>query len=286
LYVLASFANHFDIKDHNSMDVYVGKNGEGYLEHYLLDFGSTFGSAGHGPMRPIMGYANLMDVRDMAVSILTSGLKEWQWEDAPAPTNPSVGYYESDIFHPAKWDPVYPIPPFENMTDQDGYWGAKKLLAFRDEHLQALVKTGQYHDPAAEAYLLKTMIERRDKIGRHWFGKINPLDYPSLTLTPDSMILAFHDLAVEYGLTPGDVTYEYTLRGDGRELIAPIQINATRVPLGNDQLQALPALRSNSYELRIRTRRDNNDWSKPVVFWLYRDPAGKQFSIIGIEHPG
>ena len=51
LYVIGSLINHYDMKDHNSMDVYVGENGEGYLKHYLMDFGSTFGSDGNKPSR-------------------------------------------------------------------------------------------------------------------------------------------------------------------------------------------------------------------------------------------
>ncbi len=293
LYVLASFANHFDIKDHNSMDVYVGEDGQGHLEHYLLDFGSTFGSAGHGPMSPMMGYANLMDVRDMGVSMLTLGLKKWQWEDAGSPVNPSVGYYESEIFHPAKWDPVYPIPPFENMTDRDGYWGAKILLAFRDDHIRALIRAGRYADSKADAYLFRTMKERRDKIGRYWFGKVNPLDYPSLEVRNGGLTFSFHDLAVDYALEPGETVYQYELRDRGRTVLGPENADAARITMGGNELEALIASGSEAseerqpllFELRIRTQRQGGRFSPPAIFWLLYQSDGNDFLITGIDHP-
>lgn len=65
LYVMASLINHNDVKDHNSMDVYVGEDGKGHIEHYLMDFGSTLGAAGYGPKKIKSGYANYIDTRDM-----------------------------------------------------------------------------------------------------------------------------------------------------------------------------------------------------------------------------
>lgn len=293
LYVMASFANHFDVKDQNSMDVYVGEPGQGYLKHYLMDFGSTFGSAGHGPMQPRMGYANLMDLRDMGVSMLTLGLKKWQWEDAPAPVNPSVGYYEADIFHPAKWDPVYPIPPFENMTARDGYWGAKIVMAFRDEHLRALLKAGHYRDPQAEEYLFQTMKRRRDKIGRYWFDKVNPLDYPEVRVDGEDVVVSFHDLAVLYELVSTPATYRYELLHEGRVVAGPEDMAVPVVRVSLEDLDALPSVgggndrESRLIEVTIRTSRDGGGrWSDPAVFWLLCDTDSRTFRIVAIEHPG
>jgi hypothetical protein len=292
LYVLASFVNHFDIKDDNSMDVYVGNDGEGHLEHYLMDFGSTFGAAAGGPTDPINGYANLMDVRDMGVSMLTLGLKKWQWEDAGPVVYPSAGYYESEIFEPNKWDPIYPIPPFENITDQDGYWGAKIMLAFRDEHLRALLKVGQYSDKDAEEYLFKTMKERRDKIGRYWFSKITPLDYPTVSSRSDRLEIAFHDLAVEYGLDTNRAVYRYEIHQNGQPIIDPGYTAYTRISLTDDDLASVLAAGSGSgkdqilYEVKIKTEREIGYWSQPAVFWLAYQPNARKFSIVGIEHPG
>ncbi|MCP4570324.1 MAG: hypothetical protein GY841_22310 [FCB group bacterium] len=295
LYVLASFVNHWDIKDHNSMNTYVGEAGQGYLKHYLMDFGSTFGSGGHNPCRTIDGYANTMDVRDMIMSVATLGLKTWPWENALPWTNPSVGYFEAEIFHPGKWDPIYPIPPFENMTDQDGYWGAKIVMAFSDEDLQALLKAGQYSDPVAEEMLFEILKERRDKIGRHWFGKINPLDHPILKHYLIGLDLSFEDLAVEYGLEPGTADYEYCIYHEGRAITNPAEIEVTQILLSNETLRDMASRYDNGndnsaerhlFEVKIKTRRQGGQWSQPVIFLLWYHPDTDTFTIAGIEHPG
>lgn len=295
LYVLASFVNHWDIKDHNSMNIYVGEAGQGYLKHYLMDFGSTFGSGGHHPCQPIDGYANNVDVRDMIMSVATLGLKKWQWEEALPWTNPSVGYFEAEIFHPGKWNPIYPIPPFENMTNQDGYWGAKIVMAFSDEDLQALLKAGQYSDPEAEEMLFEILKKRRDKIGRYWFGKINPLDHPILIRTHNGSDLSFEDLAVKYGLEPKTAVYEYSLYHEGRAIIKSVVTNEPRIEFLDDTLNEMALLYKNGngniaqrhiFEVQVKTQRHGENWSQPAIFRLWYHPDTETFTIAGIAHPG
>ena len=84
----------------------------------------------------------MFDLRDVGVSALTLGLKSWGWESHKPYQYPSVGYFESEIFHPAKFNPISPNPAFEQMTLQDAYWGAKVVMAFSDDDLKALVEAG------------------------------------------------------------------------------------------------------------------------------------------------
>ena len=49
-------------------------------------------------------------------------------------------------------------------------------MAFTDEDIRVLVKTGQYSNPAAEEWLIRCLRERRDKIGRAFLSKVLPLD--------------------------------------------------------------------------------------------------------------
>ena len=295
LYVIGSLINHYDLKDHNSMDVYIGESGSGYLKHYLMDFGSTFGSDGQYVKIPRKGYANMFDLRDVGVSAITFGLKTWAWQYAKPPKYPSIGHFESELFEPHKFDPIYPNTAFEQLTFQDAYWGAKIVMAFSEDDLAALVETGQYSDPVSAAYLLKTLKERRIKIGRHWFGKINPLDFPSVDNSLDTVDINFQDLAVVYGLEPNSATYQYEISHKGRRIIGPKENTTTKITLaGTDLMTLLTAGDSASaadehrflFELRIRTARNANKWSKPVIFWLYYKTNVNQFSIVGIEHPG
>ncbi len=299
LSVLASLVNHSDVKDHNSMDVYIGPDGEGYIRHYLMDFGSTFGSAGYGPKQPKSGHANYFDIRNMFVSIATLGLKKWPWEDAQEWTNPSVAYFESELFHPGKWKPNIPVPPFENLTVQDGYWGAKIVMAFRDDDLKALIDAGQYSDPAASEYLFTTLKERRDKIGSYWFSKVNPLDNFDITSGDDGITIGFDNLLYSYGLEtpPSDrrERYKYRVIYRGRSITDEQVIADNVVHLDPDvidrMIDAFPhstgeqTPQNSVYYLEIRSKREDSRWSPPVRLSFWFHPDDLRFQLVGIEHP-
>ncbi len=68
-------------------------------------------------------------------------------------------------------------------------------MAFRDDEIRAIVKTGEYSDPATEEWITRCLIERRDKIGRAYFSKVLPLD----GFRVEEGRLRFQDLAQEYG---------------------------------------------------------------------------------------
>ncbi len=294
LYVIGSLVNHYDLKDHNSMDVYVGENDSGYLKHYLMDFGSTFGSDGQYVKIPKKGYANMFDLRDVSVTTITLGLKTWAWEYANAPKYSSIGYFESELFEPNKFNPIIPNPAFEQLTYQDAYWGAKIVMSFSDEDLAALVKTGNYSNPEAEKYLLRILKERQNKIGHFWFDKVNPLDYPSINFTDGILRFTFQDLAVEYGLVSDVLSYHYEIRYKGKKLIPLTRIDKSEITFSELELQSIiNAVKSspnfdknqNIIELRIQTERCGKKLTKPAIFWILFQSDLKLFSIVGIEHP-
>ena len=66
------------------------------------------------------------------------------------------------------------------MRDDDAFWAARRVMAFSDALIRAVVKTGQFSDPQAEQYLGDVLIKRRDKIGRAYLPKINPIVDPAL----------------------------------------------------------------------------------------------------------
>ncbi len=298
LYVFASFANHWDIKDQNTLDIYDEKDGRRFLRHYLIDFGSTFGSAGNRPQDPVHGYRNLFDLRDVFVSLFTLGLKKWQWEGIGEVINSSVGFYETDVFHPAKWDPIYPIPAFENMTDRDAYWAAKILMSFRDEHIQALIEAGQYGDPEAETLLFRLMTARRDKIGRYWFGKVNPLDKFVFEQTERGIVIDFEDLLYFYDLENRDQSsspnYRCRVRHHGKTVIDDKVFVDTRLELTPPEIDQMVAHfppdgdnledEDHLYQIEIKSRRDGDSWTGPVRLYLWYHPEKSRFQLVGIEH--
>ena len=293
LQVIGSLVSHYDLKDHNTMNVYVGDPDEGHLVHHLLDFGSTFGSDGKEAKSHRKGYANQFDLRDVLVSTASLGLKTWSWELAQAEKYPSIGYFESEIFQPSKFDPIIPNPAFEQMTDQDGYWGAKIVTAFRDSDLKALVDAGQFSDPDAAAFLLETLKIRRDKIGRYWFRKVNPIDHPRLTSTRHEVKIEFDDLWIKSGLGTTSA-HSFTIRHQGKTIIEKRPTVGETVLISDSDIALLNQAKIGCFgvekcylfEVLIYSERDGNSWKKPVIFTLYWGDSADQSRIVGIRHPG
>lgn len=294
LYVIASLINHYDTKDQNTLDTYVEEDGHKFIKHHLIDFGSTFGSNGDRPKDGKIGYCNTFDLRDVLVSWATLGLKKWGWENAKPYQYASIGYFESEIFEPNKWDPIVPNPAFENMTPRDAYWGAKIVMAWRDEHIRALVETGEYSDPASKEYLIKTLIERRDKIGRHWFDKVAPLDDFDFVENGASMSIQFADLAVNYGLeADAEAQYLWSVSHNGKKLVNEVDQSNRTIDLTTELRSTLvTAFRSDKaddekshlYEVKLRVKRGSSSPSKPVALWLWYHADETRFELVGIEH--
>lgn len=217
--VISSWLNDTDRRDANTMSVYTDN---GYIKHLVQDFGNTLGANGASIHQPIYGQAYLIDPRYMAVSAVTFGLWVNPWEEIDATDfipHPSVGYFRSGTFHPGRWVPVHPIPAFENMTLRDAFWGAKQVMSFSDDDIRAIVETGELSSREAEDYLVKTLIERRDKIGAYWFRKINPVDKFQVERRGDQIILQFVDLGTEKGIFDSETTrYVYSLKSTDGEV--------------------------------------------------------------------
>ena len=82
-------------------------------------------------------------------------------------------------------------------------------------------------DPAAEEYLTRIMIERRDKIVAHWFGKVSPLDGFNIDLdSTGNHIFSFRDLAVEAGVVSSSGNrYMAVVRDDENNLLASHELS-------------------------------------------------------------
>src|SRR6185295_16430959 len=120
------------------------------------------------------------------------------------------GNFESAAFEPRDFRTQIPQPAFRAATDRDGYWGAKIVASFSDAQIAAAVDAAHYRDPRARDCLVQNLIVRRNKIARHWFGRIAPLDFFSI----GEGTLRFHDLAVDVGLV-SPRSYEIAIETTG-----------------------------------------------------------------------
>jgi hypothetical protein len=201
LRVIAAWVNHSDVKEDNTLDMYVQKGGRRYLEHYFLDFGEALDGHGAEKGRPEDGWENFIDWEMQAKATLAFGLWKRPWEDSTVTRWPSIGAFSARPFEPLKWREAYPFWPFVEADEADTYWGAKLVMRFDRAMLEAIVAEGKLSDPEAARYLVDALLERRDAIGRAYFEQVSPLD--ELTLT--SRTFCMTDLSVRYGFARGGI---------------------------------------------------------------------------------
>lgn len=195
LAVFAAWLNHDDSRAINTLDMLVKENDRHYVKHYLIDFGSTLGSASTNAQKPRAGNEFYWEFKPAIARIATLGLWDRPWIRAEYPNLPAVGAFESTVFDPKSWKPEYPNPAFMNLQPEDGYWAARIVMSFTDDDIRKMVRTGLLSDPRSEQYVVETLIQRRDKIGRYWLSRVLPLD----NFRIDATVLRFQDLFVEYG---------------------------------------------------------------------------------------
>ncbi len=194
--LFSAWLNNTDVHVHNTLDMYQGRDGEGFVRHYMIDFGTSLGSAGGLPKNPAIGYEYLVDYGAIGKNFISLGMNEPYWVSNKHSGHRSVGFFESENFDPLKWKNSYPTRAFELMDDRDAFWATKIIMSFTDELLGAIVSEARYPEQGAAEHVLKTLIERRDKIGRKWFGRMTPVD--NVQVRGDKLV--FTDIAVDSGL--------------------------------------------------------------------------------------
>jgi hypothetical protein len=196
--VFCAWLDHDDSREINTLDLLVKEDGIQFIKHFLIDFGSTLGSGSTRANSPRSGNEYMFDANASAIQIASLGLFVPRWARAHYPRLPSVGRFEWQVFDPEKWVPEYRNPGFANRLPDDAFWAAKQVMAFSDDEIRAIVKAGQYSNPAAEEWVAKCLMARRDKIGKTFFAKVLPLHRFSV----EGNHLVFEDLAVKHKLKP------------------------------------------------------------------------------------
>lgn len=178
--VLAAWLNHFDSREQNTMDTWMAvdsKNADsapGYIRHWYIDLGDCFGSQwAEDQISRRLGFSYYLDLQHVAEDFFTFGAIERPWERARR--SGTFGYFSTRDFVPEGWRGGYPNPAFTRMRERDGAWAARKIARFRDEHIVAAVKVGDYTLPEDTDFLIKTLVARRDMILARYLSKLSPI---------------------------------------------------------------------------------------------------------------
>jgi hypothetical protein len=199
LRMICAWLGHFDMKQHNTLDMFVDDGARRYVKHHLIDFASTLGMGAAYPF-PVANMEHGVDLSASMGRLFALGLHEDAWRGLERPEGlPEVGYFEAEAFDPMEWKPLEPNAAFANLTERDGYWAAKVVSAFTNAQIEAAVAEGRYPHPEAARYIAGMLAARRDKIARYWFDRVAPLDF----FVWEDGVLRFHDLGAERGLYPG-----------------------------------------------------------------------------------
>ena len=266
LFVFAAWLGHDDSRAVNTLDTLVAENGLQYVRHHLIDFGSLFGSASDGPTSPRSGFEPLFSWGELARGFLTFGAWVPRWARVRYPDLPSVGRFSAESFDPVHWTPEYPNPAFANRLPEDTFWAAEQVMCFTNDDIRALVSTGQYSDPAAADYLVKTLAARRDAIGKAWLSK--PLALSGFRIEGDRV--CFDDLAVRYEYLAESPAYRYNWSVFDNETEQSTRIHDA-VTL------SIPSSAASFLAMEITA----GNQSRRVIVYLKRTPAG--YRIVGIE---
>ena len=285
LRLFAAWTNHDDTRAQNTQDSWVEKDGRHHIRHFLMDFGSTFGSGSVDLQLPNLSFHYWLDLDEVRRNMLSFGLRTPTYRKVEWPEFPkyeAIGRWESTFYAPQDWRNDYPNPAFVRMTDRDAFWAARIIMRFTREELAAIVETGQISDPDAAEYFLDTLIERQHKSARYYMDRLNPID--EFDVTGEG--LRFVNLSEHYGFAEPGTTYQfqwsvYDNRDDSTRVLQEFQeTSATtlRLPYASGVTAGTERyLLAEVYAVND----DHQMWNRRVG--IYLRPVGETFEVVGIE---
>jgi hypothetical protein len=280
--VFAAWIDRVDAKAGNTLDTLVTADGDRktVVRHHVLDFGSTLGSGGVAPNEPWEGYEYLVARKPLLKKLFGFGFPVEDWRTIHYPNLRGVGRIEADHFNPESWRSRVPNAAYLKAQPDDTFWAARKVMAVTEPMIVAAVKSGKYSDPAAEDYLVRTLVGRRNAIGRAFLNAITPIVSPALD---DTDLLTFHNAAVDSDVATAPSAYRIAwyrfdnATGD----TAPLGVTETRSTI----VQGPSALRADGGAfVRVdisALAQASRVWVVPVRAYFHRSAEG--WTLIGLE---
>ena len=279
LRVFSAWLNHDDSRANNSLDSYVTEGDRSYVKHYLIDFSSTLGSGSDAqrriaPQNPRAGNEYVIEFEPMWKTLFSLGLWERGWRNVKYDELPEIGRLEAEFFHPHRWKPEYPNPAFVRMQPEDAFWATKLLARLSDEHIAALVETGEFNNPRAASLLTQTVIARKQKVLDYYLRQLSPLDEFDI----DERALRFAHLGERHGLgAVAGYDYEWFSYDNGSDTETSLG------PAGFGEVASIgvPASQSGFLLVRIRARSEEARWRQAVDVYLRNSDGSLQ--VVGID---
>ncbi len=273
--VIFAWLGHYDTNISNFLDGYTQDDGVNYVRHYLIDFGAALGSHPGGAKPADRGSEPYMDPVHMLNKTLELGLVRRPRDYQEPVIYPEIGRFSSANFHPKSFKFIFPTRAFEYYTPRDAYWGAKIVASFTEPQIRAAVQSANYNDKAAEDYLVRILMERREIVCRYWFNRLAPLDRFEMT----EHGLQFCDLGVLGGFeSSANSTYRYRIRVNGQRVEDWQNLGDTTF-VDNMSLKVISEA-GDQIGVEFQVARDGK-WSHSV--FVYLEQVADALAIVGIE---
>ncbi len=280
LKVFGAWTNLVDMKAGNTLDTLIEVNGRGVVRHYLQDVGSTFGSSAIGARDYDEGYDYLYQGRPLVKRALLFGLPLPLWATVPYPDEAVIGRFEGQAFDPTRWKPRAPTAAFLRARPDDTFWAARRVVAFSDDMIRAITKTGVYSNPAAAPRIAEVLIARRDRIARAYLPAVNPV--VDVALSADGA-LTFGNAAVDAGVAPKPTAYavEWARFDNATGATTPIGARAVVATPRASAPDGLPNAPGAYVSVRISATDGPKPWTTPVQAYFRRTAAG--WLLVGLD---
>jgi hypothetical protein len=278
-FVFAAWLNHVDAKGINSLSTLITENGRSFIRHYLLDFGSTLGSAAIGPREGWEGYEPLVEDRgDILKRTLSLGFSVPVWRTQDYFESRAIGRLPRDHskWNPEQWAPHIFNAAFRHMRPDDTFWAAMKLASINDDMIRAAVAEGRFGDRESEEFLAKAISDRRLRILQTFLPKVNPIVDP--VLDRDGR-LTFRNAAVDAGVADRAPRYRATWHTFDNNTDKATLVATTEETQGSMVMPAMPA--SEYIKVDLAAAGGPEAWSKPVSVYFRRNSGN--WSLVGLE---
>jgi len=296
LYVVSSWLNHVDMRYANTLDVFIDP--PGYVRHYLIDFAATLGSGTIRPHQPREGREYNFAFWPSLARMVTLGFYNQGWEDEEFQLiHPSIGWIPMETFDPGKWRANWPNGAFRLVTPADGYWGAKIVGSFSDDHIRAAVSEGGLPTPEVQNLLVEILKARRDKVLAYWCSRVTPIENVSTALIESggsrALELTFDDLGLAAGLSASHQTryiwkfkdVYLDIEASGVSDASSTQRQSLQIPFeaSNDRMPGVDSSKATA-TLHIDVERNGERVKRDAVVTLRWEGAQKGYRVVGLRH--
>ena len=200
LKTFGAWTEHNDLRVGNTFDVYVEEDGRKFIRHYLIDFGSTFGSDSLQPNLKEVGREHGIDFDEAGKILLTAGIYQpaWRNKNYDPIFSPAIGRYSTKSFSPNGWKSNFTLAALKEMTTLDGFWAMQKISAFTPEQIRAMVETAEYSKESDSEYLIKQILARQKIIVQYYANKRMGIGKFEMSQNNNNSTLNFTDYRLRF----------------------------------------------------------------------------------------